>query len=95
MANIPIEKKGGGFPLLPVILGAILVLALLFFLARGCDDNDPVTPDGVIEDTLSADPDAGIGPNDTDSIPGVLQGDADNDGDSFETADSLVGNTPE
>lgn len=93
MANIPIEKKGGGFPLLPVIVGVLVLLALLFFLARGCDDNNPATSDGLIEDTLTQDPDAGLGPNDTDSIPGVLQGDADNDGDSFERVDSLLGDT--
>jgi hypothetical protein len=93
MANIPIEKKGGGFPLVPVIVGLLVVLALVFFLVRGFDDNDPATSDGLIEDTLTQDPDAGLGPNDTDSIPGVLQGDADNDGDSFEPVDPLVGDT--
>jgi hypothetical protein len=69
MANIPIEKKGGGFPLVPVIVGVLVLLALLFFLARGCDDNNPATPDGLIEDTLTQDPDAGLGPNDGLAAP--------------------------
>ncbi len=72
MANIPIEKKSGGFPLLPVILGALAVLALLFFLMRGCDDNNPRTADGIVEDSLTANPDAGLGPNDVPDSLGAL-----------------------
>lgn len=39
MANIPIEPTRRS-NLLPILLGALAALALLFFLVRGCGDND-------------------------------------------------------
>ena len=67
MANIPIEKKRGGFPILPVLLGLLALLILLFFLARGCGD-DNAASDPVVGDTLTQTPGVGTGANSLDSL---------------------------
>ena len=63
MANIPIEPTRRS-NLLPILLGALAALALLFFLLRGCADNDgqpgdvgPVGSDNGIVNPDSAGPD--------------------------------------
>lgn len=62
MANIPIEPTRRS-NLLPILLGALAALALLFFLLRGCDndgqpgDVGPVGSDNGIVNPDSAGPD--------------------------------------
>ncbi|HYE58277.1 MAG TPA: hypothetical protein VD948_07210, partial [Rhodothermales bacterium] len=79
MANIPIEKKRGGFPLLPVLLGLLALMLLLFFLARGCGDGN-VASAPAVGDSLVQMPGVGAGPNDLDSLSDDVErpfGDAD------------------
>lgn len=82
MANIPIERKSGGTPWWLWLLGALLLLGILLFAIRGCDDNNPATEDGLVEDTTAADPNAGIDPNNPAGL-----------GTAFSTVDDVFADT--
>lgn len=54
MAEIPVERKNGGIPWWVWLLGALLLLALLGLLARGCNDRDDNAAIGNVNTNVNA-----------------------------------------
>jgi hypothetical protein len=66
MADLNVQPKKNNKSILPWILLALGIIALIIFLARGCNDDNTISdPDNTTDTTTQSNSGAGTGRSDT------------------------------